>query len=64
MRKIGMKIFKAMNWIAVIVAMVSACLVDSETWIPTMVCASSLAYLGCALYLYEAIKVRRRNSEG
>lgn len=60
MKKLGMKLFTAMNWVMVIVCIVSACAVDSASWIPAIVCAASFAYLGCALYLYEAIKVRRR----
>ena len=57
-KKIGMKIFTAMNWMAVIVCIVSACAVDSASWLPAMVCALSAAYLGCALYVSEVIRVR------
>lgn len=61
MKKLGMKLFKAMNWAMVIVCMASACLVDSASWIPTFVCAVSLAYLGCALYICEAINSRKEH---
>lgn len=59
MKKLGMKIFTAMNWTVGIIFLVSACAVDSASWIPAMVCACSIAYLGCALYINEAIQVRR-----
>lgn len=59
MKKLGMKIFTVVNCVMGIVFIVSACAVDSESWGPAIVCAISAAYLGCALYLYEAIKVRR-----
>ena len=59
MRKLGMKIFTAMNWTAGIIFLVSACAVDSASWFPTMVCACSLAYLGCALYVWEAIQAKK-----
>lgn len=66
MKKIGMKIFTAMNWIVGLVGLVSACAVDSASWFPTMVCALSIAYLGCALCLNDAIKERkmRRSNYG
>lgn len=59
MNKIGMKVFKAMNWVMFIVCLVSACAVDSAAWFPTIVCALSLAYLGCALYIWEALKAKK-----
>ena len=59
MKKLGMKIFTAMNWTVGIIFLVSACAVDSASWIPAMVCACSIAYLGCALYLYEAIQAKK-----
>lgn len=59
MKKIGMKIFKAMNCAMVIVFFVSACAVDSASWFPTIVCALSIAYLGCALYIWEALKANK-----
>lgn len=60
MKKIGMKIFTAMNWTVGIIFLVSACAVDSATWFPTIVCALSLAYLGCALYIWEALRAKRK----
>ena len=59
MKKIGMKIFKAMNWIMGVTFFVSACAVDAESWFPTIVCALSIAYLGCALYIWEALKANK-----
>lgn len=59
LKKIGMKIFTAMNWTVGLIFLVSACAVDSESWMPTIVCACSLAYLGCGLYISNTIEARK-----
>lgn len=51
------KLFVAMNWIAVITFLVSASSLDSASWIPSIICALSVAYLGCAVYIGEVIRV-------
>lgn len=56
MKKIGMKIFTAMNWVMGITFFVSASAVDDVSWFQIMVCALSLAYLGCALYISNTLK--------
>ena len=56
MKKIGKKLFTAMNWVMGMVFIVSASAVDEVSWFQIMVCALSLAYLGCALYISNTLK--------
>ena len=44
------KILKAIAYIAGTLWIISACAIDSESWIPTIVCAVCTAYL--ALFSY------------
>ena len=57
MKRILKKLFTAMNWIVGIIFLVSASAVDEVSWFQIMVCALSLAYLGCALYISKNIDV-------
>ena len=59
-RGVRAKIFYTFNFIIGIVFIISVWALNSESCIPAMVCGCSLAYLSCALYLNEALKVRRR----
>ena len=59
MKKIGMKLFKALNMVMVFTLLLSACCLDSESWMPAIICASAIAYLGCALYVCEIIAARK-----
>lgn len=56
MKRLLKKIFTAMNWTMGTVFLLSASAVDEASWFQIMVCALSLAYLGCALYISNTLK--------
>jgi hypothetical protein len=59
MKKIGMKIFNATNWIMAILFFVTASSGEDVSWYQIMVCALCLMYLCCALYISNALENKR-----
>ena len=49
-RKAHNFILKSITWIAGILFLLSACAIDSPSWIPTIVCVVSMAWLGVFAY--------------
>ena len=50
MRSLHDRVIIAINYLAGTLAVVSACAVDSETWIPTIVLAGCLGWFGLFMY--------------
>ena len=58
-KKFRRKCFYTLNYIVAFVFILSACLLDSDSWIPTIVCYASLIYGGIALYICNLAEEER-----
>lgn len=54
MRCLKNNILKTLGYLNFIIFLVSACAVDSETWLPLIVCCFTLGYLGIFAYANDA----------
>lgn len=59
MKRIGIKIFTALNWLMGCVFFITASAVNDASWFQIKVCAISGLYLGCALYISNKIKEKK-----
>ena len=64
MKRIGMKIFTAMNWIMGIIFLVTASAVEDVSWTQFMICVISGLYLGCALYISNKLERKGQCKNG
>lgn len=48
--RIKNRILKTVTWVAVIVGLYSACAVDSQSWVPVIVCVACLSWIGIFTY--------------
>jgi hypothetical protein len=51
---------KTLNYIAVVILIVSALMVNEESCVPAVVFASTLAYLCCSMYVGEIEKAKEK----
>ena len=58
-KKIRRKCFYTLNYIVALVFIFSVCLLDSNSWIPTIVCYASLIYGAIALYICNLAEEER-----
>lgn len=56
-RKIKNAILKSMAWAMGLIFLISACAIDSPSWVPTILCVVSAAWLALFAYANGMIEV-------